>query len=104
MRNAPLIWTAALTVRRWSPSETDSIRSRRLRAMYVDTHAAADGDDKRIAMTIANTARALDISRTTVWRLIKSGELQTATIGRRRLVLVASIKVLLRPEQAAGAA
>lgn len=62
------------------------------------THTEQAGDaagDKRRAMSIMRTARALDVSRTTVWRLVKSGQLKTVSIGRRRLVAVTSIDELM---------
>lgn len=48
-----------------------------------------------IAVTINETCQLAGIGRTTAYKLIRAGHLQTATIGRRRLVIVASITRLL---------
>jgi len=37
-------------------------------------------------MSIADAAKALDVSRPTIYKEIQAGRLQTFTIGRRRLV------------------
>lgn len=46
---------------------------------------------KAILASIPDTLRALGIGRTTAYRLIDEGKLETVKIGRRTLVRVASI-------------
>ena len=46
-------------------------------------------------ISIAETAKALSLGRTSVYELIKEGELETRKMGRRRLVTVESIKRLI---------
>jgi len=53
------------------------------------------------AASTAEAARWLGCSRRTVWRLIEDETLTTRSIGRRRLVAVASLKELL-PAPACG--
>ncbi len=46
-------------------------------------------------VTIAETTKALRVSRSTVDRLIREGALRTVAIGRRRLVKVESVRTLV---------
>lgn len=45
-------------------------------------------------VSITEAAKALGLGRTSVYELIRTGELETRKMGRRRLVTVASIKRL----------
>ena len=45
--------------------------------------------------SIAETAKALSLGRTSIYSLINEGRLETITIGRRRLVKLDSIHQLL---------
>lgn len=51
-------------------------------------------------LSIPDTARALGIGRTNVYSLIASGQLETVTIGRRRLVKVESVEAIAKGEAA----
>jgi excisionase family DNA binding protein len=53
-------------------------------------------DPDRIAYTIAETARLLGISDTTVYQLIKSGELPSFKIGAARRVHGSAIEEFIR--------
>lgn len=46
---------------------------------------------ERLLVTIEETADALAVGRTTVYGLLRSGELTAAKIGRRSLVTVESV-------------
>jgi excisionase family DNA binding protein len=46
----------------------------------------------RLLVSIPEAAKALGVSRTVAYNLISSGDLTTVTIGRRRLVPVATLK------------
>lgn len=48
-----------------------------------------------LLVSIAETAKALSLGRTSVYELINAGELETRKMGRRRLVTVESIKRLI---------
>ena len=50
---------------------------------------------KPLAMSIKRAAATLDVSRTTIWRMIKTGKLQAVHVGRRHLVVASSIDRLL---------
>lgn len=50
-------------------------------------------------VSITEAAKALSLGRTSVYELIRLGELDTRKMGRRRLVTVASIKRLAANEQ-----
>jgi len=56
-----------------------------------------------ISLTIEATCRISGLGRTSVWGLIKAGRLETARVGRRRLVLYRSLeRLLLAPHQDGG--
>jgi excisionase family DNA binding protein len=50
--------------------------------------------------SIPEGARALGLGRSKIYELIGSGQIETVTIGRRRLIRVASIKSLAQAEAA----
>lgn len=50
---------------------------------------------ERLTCTITETCRATGLGRTKLYELIGEGHLDTTTIGRRRLVLVGSLRTLL---------
>lgn len=51
--------------------------------------------EKRRAFSIPEAARMLGISRATVYRMLKEGQIQTIKIGSRRLVPASSIDDVL---------
>ncbi|PNE10600.1 MAG: hypothetical protein CR217_13410 [Beijerinckiaceae bacterium] len=51
--------------------------------------------DFSIALSVADTCRAIRLGKSSVYDLINSGKLQTVVIGRRRLVLRRSVDALL---------
>ena len=48
-----------------------------------------------LLVSVAETASALNLGRTSVYALINAGKLETRKMGRRRLVTVASIRRLV---------
>ena len=48
-----------------------------------------------IVASITDTAKALSVGRTTVYKLIAEGKLETVHFGRRQLVKAASIRALV---------
>lgn len=48
------------------------------------------------AITLAEYGRRYSVSRSTIYKLIKSGQLKTATIGKKRLVPVDEAERFLR--------
>jgi excisionase family DNA binding protein len=53
---------------------------------------------ERLTCTIAEACEATGLGRTKLYELIGSGDVETATIGRRRLVKVRSLRRLLKME------
>jgi excisionase family DNA binding protein len=49
-------------------------------------------------VSITDAAKALSLGRTSIYQLINAGELETRKMGRRRLVMVASIKRLVEKQ------
>lgn len=49
---------------------------------------------EQLFVSITDAAKVLSLGRTSVYELIRTGELETRKMGRRRLVTVASIKRL----------
>ena len=47
-----------------------------------------------IFVSITDAAKALNLGRTSIYELIRSGELETRKMGRRRLVTVDSLRRL----------
>jgi len=53
------------------------------------------------AMTVADTARHLSIGRTSAFALIRSGDLTSFRVGRKRLITTASIDAFVSKRCAA---
>jgi excisionase family DNA binding protein len=53
---------------------------------------------QRLACTVAEACEATGLGRTKLYELIGEGQLDTTTIGRRRLVMVHSLRTLLEAE------
>jgi excisionase family DNA binding protein len=53
-----------------------------------------DGDP--ITATVNQFAALSGLGRTSIYELIKSGDIQSVTIGRRRLIVLESYRALLR--------
>jgi hypothetical protein len=53
--------------------------------------------DQRISCTIAEACHATGIGRTKLYEEMSAGRVQTTSIGKRRLVLVASLLKRLEP-------
>ena len=51
---------------------------------------------EQYTVTIANTAKALNVSRPTVYKLIRDGKLATFMIGSRRLTTPKAIQKCIR--------
>jgi excisionase family DNA binding protein len=53
---------------------------------------------QRLACTVAEACEATGLGRTKLYELIDQGQLDTTTVGRRRLVMVPSLLTLLEAE------
>lgn len=51
--------------------------------------------EPRLAYSLKDAARALSISRTTLWRMVRNGQLDVRRIGHRTLVMAEAIRALL---------
>ncbi len=69
------------------------------RSAAANYHAQAPAVPRRepvpLAVTVATAKKITGLGSTTIWLLIKEGKLETATVGRRRLVLYRSIEKLI---------
>jgi hypothetical protein len=54
--------------------------------------SATHDEDEPILEPVSSTRQQLGIGNTTAWKLIGQGDLETVSIGRKRLVVVASRK------------
>lgn len=54
-----------------------------------------------LAVTVKTACKLVGVGNTTMWALIKQGRVKTARIGRRRLVIYASLEALLISEAGA---
>lgn len=52
-----------------------------------------------LTISVSETSKALGLGRTSIYKLIGEGRLETITVGRRRLVKTASIQRLLEDAQ-----
>ena len=52
-------------------------------------------DGAPMVLTLEQAARALQVSRTVIFELARSGRLPTVRVGRRRRVVVAALEQLL---------
>ena len=48
-----------------------------------------------LAVSVKTACKLVGVGRTSMWALIKSGRVRTVSIGRRRLVIYASLETLL---------
>ena len=64
------------------------------------TSRDAESPAKPLAVSVRNMCRLLDIGNTKAWELISQGRVKTFMIGRKRLVVFASIEQLTRSEDA----
>jgi excisionase family DNA binding protein len=71
----------------------DSLRPPSQPAPDVPTAAAGP---EPITVTVLETARLTGFCRAKVWKLIKTGELESVKVGSRRLIKYASIRQLLK--------
>lgn len=55
--------------------------------------------DGRLAVSVEEAGRLLDLSRSSTWKAVKDGTLRTVRVGHRVLVPVAAIEALLAGEQ-----
>ena len=67
-----------------------------MRQTWYDHDVAAE------LITVAEAGHALGVSRSTIWRLIQRGDLQSVRRGGRRLVLASAIHARARRRQTAG--
>ena len=54
--------------------------------------------DKPITVTVSNARKLSGIGNTKIWELIRDKKLDSVTVGRRRLVVLASLERLLSPK------
>ena len=54
-----------------------------------------------LAVSVKTACKLVGVGRTSMWALIKSGSVKTVSIGRRRLIIYASLETLLSEAGAA---
>ena len=64
----------------------------------INDHLAATD---RLAVSPAEAARLVGIGRTTIYQAIGSGALRSLKIGKRRLIMIASLRAWLEPARQA---
>lgn len=53
---------------------------------------------KPLTITVATARKISGLGNTTLWQLIKDRKLDTVCVGRRRLIVFASLEALLAPD------
>ena len=71
--------------------------------MSIPRTALSRDSLKPITVTVAEAKRLSGLGHTKLWELIGSGVLETVRVGRRRLVIYASLCRLLAPDSQVGA-
>ena len=66
--------------------------------MSIPSTAVSRDSLKPITVTVAEAKRLSGLGHTKLWELIGSGVLETVRVGRRRLVIYASLCRLLAPD------
>jgi excisionase family DNA binding protein len=56
---------------------------------------------KPLAVTVKTARDLLGVGNTTIWAMIKNGRLRTINIGRRRLIVYASLEAITTEGQVA---
>jgi len=54
-----------------------------------------------LTVTVAMARKISGLGNTTIWALIKNGQLESTSVGRRRLIVYASLERLLSPDPGA---
>jgi excisionase family DNA binding protein len=62
------------------------------------TQRDAPQNSKPLAVSVKTACRLLGIGNTKMWELIRNGRVQTAPLGRKRLVIYRSLERLLAPK------
>ena len=62
----------------------------------------ATNSTEPLVASISDTCQLIGVKRSTIYRLINSGELETIKIGRRTLVVIASARGLISARQASA--
>jgi excisionase family DNA binding protein len=71
--------------------------------MSIVGTGASDGEKgqpARAALSVSETASTLGICEASVYRALKRGDLESVTLGGRRLIPASSIQKLLAPQAA----
>jgi len=55
-----------------------------------------------LAVTVKTACKLVGVGNTTMWALIKAGRVKSVRIGRRRLVIYASLETLVSEDGAAS--
>jgi excisionase family DNA binding protein len=66
--------------------------------MHIRKTASTDEAGKGIkplAVPVKTACRLVGVGNTSMWALIKAGRVKTVSIGRRRLIIYASLEALL---------
>jgi excisionase family DNA binding protein len=66
----------------------------------MDVHRLVDAGatteiTKPLALSVKDACRIIGVGNTTLWKLIADGQIRTIRIGRKRLVIYASLEALL---------
>ena len=60
-----------------------------------DSFMPALNQTRPLSVTVKTACQLVGVGNTTMWALIKAGRVKTVSIGRRRLVIYASLESLL---------
>jgi excisionase family DNA binding protein len=64
---------------------------------------AADIDTLRLALTVEEAGERIGVKRTTMYKLIRDGEIESFTIGRLRKIQLSALEAYIKRRAAAAA-
>jgi excisionase family DNA binding protein len=82
------------------PAFVESMEDERMAIEHADSRDAPEGG-RPLAVSVKAACQIIGVGNTTMWSLIKEGRLKTVQIGRRRLIIYASLRKLLNLEDEA---
>jgi excisionase family DNA binding protein len=67
------------------------------------SHHERGAGARPLTVTVSTAKKISGLGNTTIWALIKARKLESINVGRRRLIVYASLEKLLLPEPAGDA-
>ena len=73
----------------------------RLRPRRGSSRRVRSEEDMKVTRTVKNTLETYDVGKTKLYEMIRNGQVETTNVGRRRLIVDASMRRALHLTEAA---